>query len=215
MLELFVDSDSISIENFEDLLDSYPEHAERAMSSAMKSEGNRLRLKMQKLLGNGGYGLDWPQLNPHSGILSLAKRRWAKMYKSVWVGEKGSKKRVQQHVGTKLSGKKNPMMKFKGGIRYKYNNESGTLSIGFINASYKFTRLINQQAEGYSVPVTRRVQKMAFALGFPLKKTTKELVTPSRPLVDPVFEAEKENVPGNIEAKFWTNLERYMQEVVT
>lgn len=212
-LEIFQDKDSASIENVDDLIESFPQFGERAISSAMKSEGHRLRLIMQRILGTeAGEYVDWPMLNPHTGILSRAKKTWIKTYRSVWEGKKGSKKRVSKHKGSITSMRRHPMQKFKGGLRYKYDSDSGTLSVGFVNARAGFRRLINLQSKGYSTPVTLKMRKMAFALGFPLKKETQRLETPARPLVEPVFKAEEENIMKNIEIKFWKNISRYMQE---
>ncbi|MGE4520639.1 MAG: hypothetical protein AB7E04_14150 [Desulfobacteraceae bacterium] len=214
MLELFVDSDSVSIENVDDLLEAFPKHGQRAVESAMKSEGHRLRNIMKQILSSdSGVGyVDWPRLNPHTGVLNQAKNSWVQMYKKVWEGEKGSKKRVSRHVGTKLSKKQHPLLRFKGGLRYSFDSGSGTLSVGFVNPSSKFFALIKKQSKGYSTPVTDKMRKRMFALGFPLKKETTELVTPARPLIDPVFAAEEETIMKNIEAKFWSNLSRYMGE---
>lgn len=225
MLELYFDRrGEVALENLADLMDAFPQFAGRAIASAMRSEGYRLRGIMQDAIAGGGPGKkvalgterSWPVLNPHTGVLAQSKRRITtkdfKNYKMVWKGKKGSKKRVAEYKQVILSTRQDPLLRLRGGIRYAYDPETQLLTVGFVNQPRKVLRWVHAQAEGYSVKVTPRMRKYFFAIGFPLKKTTTTLRVPPRPLVEPIFRAEKDQILANIRQKFTNNVLRYMVE---
>jgi hypothetical protein len=89
------------------------------------------------------------------------------------------------------------------------------VSIGFIRAkgvSDKLLKLAGMHSKGFSTPITAKMRKMLFALGFPVKKSTTSLKTPARPVIEPVFQHEQGNIMGNVEAKFLASIQRYMEE---
>lgn len=215
MLEIHLDErGEIAIENMSALLKAFPQHAEWATASALKSEGYRLKGLIQNAIRRGGVDGEWDKLNPHTGVLARAKKGWVKNTKSVWKGQKGSKRRVNQYKEVMLSTRTAPLSKLAGAVRYKYDDDMQMVDIGFIQSagvSDSMLRLARMHAEGYKTPVTPRMRKMLFALGFPVKKTTTKLETPARPVIEPIFEQERDNIMGNIERKFIAAINRYLE----
>lgn len=241
MIELYIDPrGELAIENVADLLDKYPNAAERAVVAAMKSAGNMLRGEMKSAVEHGGpSGSKWQQLNPHTAIISRANQRLTGTYqglnrpvklqnfvtrtvidpktgqkkkKRIYWYQEGGKTATRQRGGGRsekqnraqvdISARRAPLLKFKGGLRYNFSNEDALLSIGFINPKWadRFRRLTGQHAAGYSTTVSRQMQKKMFALGFPI--STKQLMTPARPLVRPVFEENKAQMIERVSQRF-------------
>ncbi len=214
MLEIYLDKrGEAAIENISEMLDAFPDDAERAAASALKSEGFRLKKLIKAAIRAGGTKTEtWEKLNPHTGVISRAKKGFIKNYKMVWKGQKGSKKRVRQYKRVMLSKRANPLTKLGSAVRYKYDRDMHLVSIGFIQSegvSQSMLKLAGMHAKGFETPVTRRMRKMMFALGFPLKKTTTVLKTPARPVIQWIFEQEAEDIPKNLEIKFFKAMERY------
>jgi hypothetical protein len=217
MLELYLDErGEIAIENMADLLKALPKEAERAKVSALKSEGYRLRELIKEAIRRGGpEGDTWDKLNPHTGVLSRAKKGSVKNYKMVWKGQKGSKKRVRQYKDVMLSTRSMPLLKMAAATRYKYDKDMDMVSIGFIQragVSDNMLKLAGMHAKGFKTRITPKMRKMLFALGFPIKKSTTILETPARPVIEPIFRQEEKNIMRNIELKFFSNLNRYFEE---
>lgn len=220
MLEIYIEKDGyVSLENMDDLIIQFPEYGRRALQSAIKSEGYRLKKEIQNFIRTKGGGT-WPDLNPHTGILKKAgtkggRQKSVKNWRSVWRGKKGKKRRGREYwseKGGKRSTATSPLLKLVGGIRYEYDKETSAVSIGFVNPNMKLSRLAAAHADGFTTPVTPRFRRFLFALGFPVKKSTTELKTPKREIIGPVFEREKASIAKNIEAAFFNNMERYMNE---
>lgn len=217
MLEIYLDRrGEIAVENMEALLKAFPQHAERAKASALKSEGWRLSGLVKEAIRRGGpEGHTWDKLNPHTGVLSRAKKGSIKNYKMAWKGQKGSKKRVRQYKDTILSTRSKPLLKLAGAVRYKYDKEMDMVSIGFIQhagVSDGMLKLAGVQAKGFTTRITPRSRRMLFALGFPVKKSTTTLETPERPVIEPIFRQEEADILANIERKFFSNIDRYFDE---
>lgn len=216
MLEIHIDKrGEAAIENLADLMEQFGPEAERAINSALASEGYRLRDIMQRVMTGdnaGPVGHSWAKLNPHTPIIKRGSRRWLKNWKMVWRGVKGKKRRGRQYWEWKGAPTAEPLARFKGGLRYKLDTEQSLLSVGFVNASTGVTRLLKKQATGYSTPVTARLRRFFFALGFPLKRSTTSLETPARPLIEPIFMAEKDNIATELERKFFNSLAGYWRE---
>ena len=216
MLEIYLDErGEVAIENMEVLLKAFPQYAERATASALKSEGFRLRNLVKAAIRAGGVdGNKWEKLNPHTGVLSRAKKGTVKNYKMVWKGQKGSKRRVRQYKDVMLSTKSAPLSKLAGAVRYDYDSSDKMVSIGFIqNAgiSAGMLKLAGMHAKGFNTRITPKMRKMLFALGFPVKKSTTTLESPARPVIEPVFRHEEGEIMRNIEQKFMASILRYME----
>lgn len=213
MLELYIDErGEVAIENIDALLTAFPRYTQRAMASALKSEGYDLKNLIKEAIRRGGVNGEWQKLNPHTGVLARAKKGHVKNYRSVWKGKKGSKRRVRQYKQVILSKRQNPLSKLAGAVRYKYDQEMGMVSIGFIQSegvSAGMLKLAGMQAKGFETKITPKSRKMLFALGFPVKKDTTVLKTPARPVIEPVFRKEKDHMMQDIEHKFFKLLVRY------
>jgi hypothetical protein len=90
------------------------------------------------------------------------------------------------------------------------DDEASLVNIGFVNPAAGFERLIALAAEGFETPVTKRMRRLFFGVGQPLKASV--LKSPARPLIGPVFAAEQGNIRVNLERKFFENMERYFKK---
>ena len=84
------------------------------------------------------------------------------------------------------------------------------LSVGFVNPKPGLLKMLGMHASGWTTTVTRKMQKKFFAMGLPI--ATGKIRTPGRPLIEPVWEAEQDNMAENLERKFFENMARYAQE---
>lgn len=224
MLEILIDRrGEISVENIEYMIASFPGYANRAIASALKSEGYRLSQILKMVSAAHGVSGNWPLLNPHTGILDRMKIRkgpkagqtkWVKNFRWVWKGEKGKKKRVKEYRGKILSTKRDPQARIRNIIGYKF--DESTLSVDISVQPSAGTRrnrlrfLMHLQSEGYSRTITPKMRKMLFALGFPVNRQTRELTTPQRALFQPVFDHQKNTIVNNINQKFQDAIRRYI-----
>lgn len=202
----------IGLEDAWELMEHYPRYAQRALSSAIKSEGWRLRGIIKDTIRQGGPNGSWPKLNPHTGVLNRADKRWVKNYRLSRKGRKKGEEARRIYKQVMLSTKTAPLLRLAGGTRYFYDANMMTAEIGFLSGKSPgaTTMLAKKHAMGYRVPVTPRSRRRAFGLGFPLKKSTTELVTPPRPVVGPVFDAEEKAIVRNINQKTLDNIQRYV-----
>jgi hypothetical protein len=221
MLEIVIDKrGEIAIDNLEWLMDQFPGHARRAIASALKSEGFRLAQIIKMVIAGKGVDGTWPDLNPHTGVLSRkigkgGKSQWVKNYRMVWRGERGKKYRVREYKSQILSSRKAPQAKIKNAIGYTYDEDTNSVDVSFQNGIFRTKRdrlrfLMHLQSEGYSKVITPKMRKMLFALGFPVKKETTHLKTPKRESIQPVFEQQKHTIVKNLDAKFQSALDRYI-----
>jgi hypothetical protein len=223
MLEIYMDErGELAIENMEALIKAFPQFADRATASALKSEGWRLRELIKDAIQAGGpKNAKWQDLHRKTPRLAAQKRGWVKNYRMVWKGEKGSKRRVREYWVNQPGGGKfrikrkgGPLSKLAGAVRYEYDKDLEAVSIGFIRdrgVSDRMLSLARLHAKGEKTKITPRMRKMLFAMGVPIKKTTTTLETPARPVIEPVFRMEKDNIPKNIEKKFLAAIRRYME----
>lgn len=183
-------------EQYSRILKSAPEKVDRATASALKSEGWRIREIIRESVETGGHpGAKWKALNPHTAIFNKA-RRSARKKKRIRINPAASlMEEVNQATGTA----KRPLEKLATGARYTYQAGAKTVTIGFISARVMY--LMKRAAAGYVTAITPKMRKMAFAIGFPLKKGTAAFVTPARPVVPEVFRAERGRMISNVREK--------------
>lgn len=202
----------VEIANMADLMDAYPQFSKRAVASAMKSEGFRLKNVIQGFMRRAHSTGTWPPLNPHTGILNQARKKRVKNYRLGWKGPKGQKQRTRNYKRVMQSKRVAPMSRLVGGIRYRYEPAHQRLGVGFVSQSDRTLRLIRRQASGYLTRVTPKMRRWAFALGFPLRKHTTHLFTPPRPVIEPVFAMERVRIGKNLRDKYLANVLRYMTQ---
>lgn len=198
------------IENLEQIFEDFPRYAKRALLSALSAEGYRLKQVMASAIRSGGPGGEkWPQLNPHTGILGKAKRGTVKNFRlSRKKGQQG--KRIYKEYMT--STKRSPLLRLAGAVRYRVDKADMYAHIGFINddaKGFRVQNIVSHAAKGFKTPLTNRMRRFAFAMGFPLKKDTTELVAPARPLIRPIFEKESGHVVKNLSVRIVNNITRY------
>ncbi len=210
MPEIFVDTKGeFGLDAWSELVGRFPEHANRAIASAVKSEGSRLQKILKIYIQLGGVGVYWPALHPHTLAILAARRRRAR-----WAAQAARGKKVRGSTVVKYRGHTEiqpggvkPLRKLAGATRYYYDDTVKTVTVGFLNQ--KMRGLGKMHAAGYTKTVDRRMGKLLAALGFPVRTGT-TLKTPARPVVGPVFEREKANIIKNVKTKTINNIYRYL-----
>lgn len=229
MIELYIDPrGEIAIENMEELLEQYPRYAERAVASALKSEGYNLKEKMKSAIQRGGPdGQKWQDRQRVVDILTRARNSSARIKNFRWewsdriAGRK--RKRIKKWLWQQRENgydsrplEFRAMQRLAGGIRYKYDDNLSMMTVGFINRSglvgSNFARIIRMQASGYETVVSRAMQKMAWALGLRTGRVGSRFKIPARPLVGPIFNQEKDKMTDRIETTFYAAIIRYIAE---
>jgi hypothetical protein len=218
MCELYFDKrGEVGMEECEKLFRMFPKFADRAVSSAFKSEGNRMRAIIKLAIQRGGPNGEWEKLNPHTPFMRKMHgqrwgNQWVKNWRSVWAGEKGHKKRVRQYRLVSAMGVPSfrALQKMAGAVRYKYDPSDMLMSIGFLNDNRKMQEWAKHHAGGARIAITPRMRRLAFAMGMPLAKDTSEIKVPARPLVNPIFKKEEKNIRQNLQNKIYANVRRYV-----
>jgi hypothetical protein len=216
MFELYFDQrGNVGMEECEKLFRAFPKFAPRAVSSAFKSEGNRMREMIKLAIQKGGPNGEWDKLNPHTPY--MRKRHGqrgiqsVKNFRMVWKGERGKKTRGRQYgrawVGTPSY---RALQRMAGAVRYKYDPNDMLMSIGFLNDNRKMQEWAKHHAGGTRIAITPRMRRLAFAMGMPLAKDTSEIKVPARPLVNPIFKKEEKNIRQNLQNKIYANIKRYV-----
>ncbi len=208
------------------LLKTFPSYADRAKTSAVKSEMFRMSGVLKEGIGDGGTGgKKWPKLNPHTRVLNQTRTRGRigsrnkniKNFKIKWRGEKGKKQKYKEYqqviLGSRGGGKtivRHPFARLKGLIRYKYNKSTGTGYIGFVKKHRALSGILDKQKAGYTTKVTPKMRKFFFAIGFPLKKSTTLLRTPQRSIIGPEYRRQEPQILENLQQKTVDNIMRYI-----
>lgn len=214
MNEFFVDTKhgEFGLEEWSELIGRFPNHADRAIASALKSEGSRLRKIIQMCIRQGGPpGAPWLPLHPRTLTVKAHRRRearWAaKEAKGVKV--RAATKRKYRGVPSEMAwGAAKPFQKAIGATQYYYDDDIKTVSIGFLKDT-KIRYLMSKHAEGFTYKVDSRMRKFLALHGFPVKEST-TLKVPARPVVGPVFEKEKATILKNVKEKSMRSIYRYL-----
>jgi hypothetical protein len=185
-------------EQYSRILASAPEKVDKATASALKSEGWRIREVIKQSVEAGGHAGDkWEALNPHTAIFNKARKAARK-------GKRIRRKKARvtttsMRLTQELSGGGKALQRLASGATYQYHAGAQTVTVGFISA--KVMSLMKKAAAGFKTVVTPRMRRMAFAIGFPLRKGTTTLVTPPRSVVPQVFKAERPKMVSNVRDK--------------
>lgn len=201
----------IGLEDAVLLMERYPQYVQRAVSSAIRYESFRMKNIVKQTIREGGPGGSWLRLNPHTGVLNRAAKGWIKNYRKSRKGIKKGEEAKRVYKKHMVSTRTLPLQKLAGGTRYYFDKGVMAATIGFLSGRSPgaTTILAKKHAMGFRVPVTAKSRRWAFALGFPLKQETAELIIPSRPVVGPVFEQEKGKIAKNINTKVMSNIHCY------
>lgn len=192
-------------EQYRQLLASAPNQVNKATSSALKSEGWRIREVIRESVEAGGHpSQKWPQLSPHTAAFNRVRKQARK-------GRRAKNKPVitttSMRLTRELSGAR-PLQRLASGARYTHHTGAQTVTVGFITARVMY--LMKKAAAGFKTAVTPKMRRMAFAIGFPLRKETTMLVTPPRSVVPQVFRAERPRIISNIRDKVAANVIGHM-----
>jgi hypothetical protein len=198
------------LEEWKEMISRFPQYSDRAISSALKSEGYRLQQIIKLSIQQGGpESAKWPALQPHTLAIAAAKRRQKR-----WAAKRAKGGKVRASTIAKYGGHtevdpggQRPLARLAGATRYYYDDSTKSVTIGFLDQ--KKRGLAKKHAEGYTQKVDSRMRKLLAAHGFPVREGT-TLKVPPRPVVAPVFEKEKGNIIKNIQEKAINNIYRYL-----
>jgi hypothetical protein len=164
---------------------------EKALNTAVKVEGFRLMRLLKKQIRDGAPG--GQKFNP----LTFLARRW---------GSKGNRLRPNK-----------PLRRLAIAIRYFIKDfRPLDMRIGWVGprTSKSWKRIAKLQQEGFTRPVAEKRRKSFAALAAAmseksparpymfLKKSTKMLTTPARPILDPFWRTEKQRAWRNIQRNY-------------
>lgn len=215
MAEIYVGTKhgEFGLEDWEQLMARFPKHADRAIASAVKSEGYRMQKMIKAAIQQGGpEGHKFQKLSPHYDPIRLSQRAHKTRQAKLDAGKNARRTKWQKLISEKghIEGETplRPLRKLAGATRYIYDDSIKTATVGFLDQ--KKRGLGKMHAAGFKIQVTDRMRRMLFAAGMPLKKGTNELDVPARPVVAPVFEREKKTIINNIKNKTLRNIYRYL-----
>ncbi len=180
----------------------------RARISALKSCGFWIRGELRNHVEYGGAG--WPSLHPMS-------KSFRKKYK---LGNKWFGRGRGDH--------QTPLFWLGKFARYRADQDKVQIDFGKSAAGKPGTfdptliGIVRRAEEGEAIRVTEKM-RLFFALTrrkrpkkqtpgltyFPLKKSTKTLDIPARPMIEPVWKKTVGLIPVRFEAKFFSALKRY------
>jgi hypothetical protein len=180
---------------------------DRASASALKSCGYYIQQEI-KAYGNRGSKTLWGRNNPHSGILKSTKKTGRrKPYKTTAKHYKAGSRKGQ--IKPRTSRNRKPMSRIVNAARYVYDQNTGTVDIGFVESARGLAGTVSAMGTASAIPVTDKMRKYLWGIGFPLKQSTKWLYRRKRTWIEPVYEREQNNIKPLYEQKFISALERY------
>jgi len=164
-------------------LDQAPARGRWAMAEALKATGGHMRKKVQAYIEKGGEG--WTPLRPMTQKLKGSKatplRRLARMVRFRYGRYRGDQ-RVQ--IGFLAPG--------KGGTA-RFRRQFGTTP----------EALARKHEKGKRRRVTQKMRRYFASIGYPIRKSTKYITLPARPMIDPVFRKNRREIPRYLERKFF------------
>jgi hypothetical protein len=190
-----------SPEQYQKILAAAPNRVNQATASALKSEGWRIREVIKEAVEAGGPASDkWQPLNPHTAVFNKARKSARKGKRSRINAAASLMEEVNQATDTA----KRPLERLAKGARYTYTPGAKTVTVGFITSRVMY--LMKRAAEGFRTTITPKMRRMAFAIGFPLRKGTAAFISPPRSVVPQVFRAERTRIIGNVRDKVAANV---------
>jgi hypothetical protein len=197
------------LEEWREQIARFPQFADRAIASAVKSEGSRMQqmIKMSMMLQNLS-GLDLAPLSPHTAYIKAAVRRERSRNLRIEKGVKVRKRKSLDGKHQESGADRKPLQRLAGSIRYRYDDSIKTVTVGPLDT--KWRGLMKMHAQGFSTNITPRSRRYHFAVGMPLAKGTTQLKTPPRPIIAKIFEMEKNQIVKNVQEKTQRNIYRYL-----
>lgn len=183
----------------------------RAISYALGSTGKWLRNEIKnqgKAATKGGY-LHWRSLNPYTTVINKAR---------------GGKKHVKNtygrgkiHFGAKtnvngesyfekpnLSPEREPLSRLINAVRSEVNELNASVRIGFLKPA--LWDMMTRVSTGREVTISTRMRKMLYGIGAGGIGALGSLKMPARPLINPVYEANKATIPAYFKARMLKKL---------
>ncbi len=180
------------------MLKLFPQFADRAETSAVKSTGNEMRARMRRFIETGGEG--WPAIGPFTretrksagGPLAFLGR-----FIRYRFSRRGGAAQVTLGVATTSAARR---------ARLKEVRAAGRMTRGEIITPL----LMFQKAEkGKEYRVTARMRRAMAALGMPIRKGTEEIEVPKRPIFDLVWRREKDRIGRFLLDRYMAAMLRY------
>jgi len=199
----------IGLEDYQNLLALFPNYADRAIASALRSEGYRLQQVIKRSIQLGGpEGGSWPKLHPHTLMIQRFVRLYRGRQRRVLAGKKVRGWRdKERHM--EIQAGKHPLQKLAGATRYFYNKGEKMVTVGFLASQARW--LAKRHAQGFEIDVSsERARRFHFATRMPLARGTTKLKVPPRPVVSVVFEREGRQIRQNVYGKVFANVGRYL-----
>lgn len=199
----------IGLEDYRNLLALFPTYADRAIASALRSEGFRLQQEIKRSIQLGGpEGAKWPKLHPHTLMIQRFVRLYRGRQRRILAGKKvRGWKDKDRHM--EIQANKHPLQKLAGATRYFYNAGEKMVTIGFLASKARW--LAKRHAQGFEIDVSSaRARRFHFAARMPLAKGTTKLKVPPRPVVSVIFEKQGRQIRQNVYEKVFTNVGRYL-----
>jgi hypothetical protein len=126
-----------------------------------------------------------------------AKRGWSRM---------GAGNKSGRPIKARPNGPMQPEAKLINVVRFKVSEDMTSVKLGFFRNLNDYApdpnieKLVRMQVAGYSIPVTSKMRRFFWAIGYPNTKTT--LQVPGRPWFGKVLEAMKDKVGPFFKEKF-------------
>jgi hypothetical protein len=178
------------------MLKLFPQFAEHAETSAVKSAGNEMRARMRRFIETGGEG--WPAIGPFTretrksrgGPLAFLGR-----FIRYRFSRRGGAAQVTLGVATISAARR---------ARLKQARAAGRMSRGELLTPLLMFR---KAEKGKTYRVTARMRRAMAALGMPIRKGTETIQVPRRPIFEPVWRRERDRISSFL-------LERYMNAML-
>jgi hypothetical protein len=174
--------------------------ASKAQSSAMKSEGYRLKKEITTgMKAQHPGGETWPKAHPWTAM-GLLRGRYVKRTRK-W-GRTSMTWTERRKGGAKaLKTDKTPLAKLANAVRYKAQEAGGAgggvavnVRIGFLTS--RAAKLAEYHATGGTMPVTSKMRRLIYAAGLSIHASS--IKVPKRRHVEPVYEQNKELIAANV-----------------
>lgn len=179
-----------------------PEKARKAMSEALKMTGGHLRKKLRSYIESGGE--NWPALRPMTielkrkgGATGKAATsplyNLAKFARYKYSGGFIASQKVQ--IGFFDTKKLSSRARAVTGRKYRVTLKE---SIGMTPQS-----LAAMHEKGKRRLVTEEMRRGKAAMGYPIRRTTKYITIPARPMISRIWAKEARSLPAYLAKRFY------------
>lgn len=219
MLVPTINIDDSQLQRF---LKESPRRANWALSEAIKAAGGHWRKVIIEFIKRGGNGM-WPPLRPmtkklklDAGYDALEASKPLQFLKRIisFKFSRPKKTGPQVKIGIfllrKTSRKEKLQTTYKkdsrgNSVGHKYSTKAKASQYQYFKKYFKMTTgmFLKRLEQGWTRRVTKKSRKYHGAIGYPIKKSTKTIRIPPRPLKAPVWSTEKHKIAPYVEKKFF------------